>query len=78
MISYVVVDERDPAFKNPTKPIGPVFTEEQAKRLPYTTQKTPKGYRGDRRGRHSRRCITFVRPASLIPNAGLLPQPNSV
>jgi len=23
LISYVVVDEKDPAFQNPTKPIGP-------------------------------------------------------
>src|SRR5512136_479397 len=25
LISYVVVDEHDPAFKNPTKPIGPPY-----------------------------------------------------
>ena len=30
VISYVVVDEKDPAFKNPSKPIGPVYTKEEA------------------------------------------------
>ena len=45
LISYVVVDAQDPAFQNPTKPIGPFFTEEQAKSLPYTMSKTDKGLR---------------------------------
>lgn len=45
LISYVVVDEKDPAFQNPTKPIGPVYTAEKAKNLPYPTQSTPKGRR---------------------------------
>jgi carbamate kinase len=45
LISYVVVDEKDPAFQNPTKPIGPSYTEEQAGRLPYTMVKTDKGFR---------------------------------
>lgn len=30
IITQVVVDENDPAFKNPTKPIGPFYNEEQA------------------------------------------------
>ncbi len=45
LITYVVVDENDPAFQNPSKPIGPVYTEEQAKLVPYPTRKTAKGYR---------------------------------
>jgi carbamate kinase len=45
LISYVVVNERDPAFLNPTKPIGPAYTEEKAVTLPYLTKKTEKGYR---------------------------------
>jgi carbamate kinase len=45
LLSYVVVDQSDPAFGHPTKPIGPVFTEAQAAKLPYQTVKTPKGYR---------------------------------
>ena len=45
VITYVIVDEKDPAFNDPSKPIGPVFTERQAKALPYPTLKTAKGYR---------------------------------
>lgn len=45
LISYVVVDEKDPAFQVPTKPIGPFYTEEQAKKLPYTMVKSDKGFR---------------------------------
>jgi carbamate kinase len=45
LISYVVVDENDPAFQNPTKPIGPFYTEEQARGLPYTMVKTDQGFR---------------------------------
>jgi len=33
MITQVVVDPSDPAFTNPTKPIGPFYTEEEAKKL---------------------------------------------
>ncbi|MFC1570079.1 carbamate kinase [bacterium] len=45
LITYVVVDENDPAFENLTKPIGPVFSLKEAKRLDYPTIKTQKGYR---------------------------------
>ncbi len=45
VISYVVVDEKDAAFKDPTKPIGPIFTAAQARKLPYPVRKTAKGYR---------------------------------
>jgi carbamate kinase len=45
LISYVVVDAQDPAFRNPTKPIGPFYTAEQARTLPYTMVKTDKGFR---------------------------------
>ncbi|MGA7146020.1 MAG: carbamate kinase [Desulfobacterales bacterium] len=45
LLSYVVVDKNDPAFLNPSKPVGPVFSEEKARTLPYPTQKTAKGYR---------------------------------
>jgi carbamate kinase len=33
ILTMVEVDPADPAFQNPTKPIGPVYTEEEAKRL---------------------------------------------
>jgi carbamate kinase len=33
ILTMVEVDPDDPAFNNPTKPIGPVYSEEEAKRL---------------------------------------------
>jgi len=45
LLSYVVVDPNDPAFFAPSKPIGPVFSPEQAANLPYPTVKTAKGHR---------------------------------
>lgn len=45
VITYVMVDPEDPAFKNPTKPIGPYYTEEQVRTMPYRFIKTNRGYR---------------------------------
>lgn len=33
LVTQVVVDDNDPAFQNPTKPIGPFFTEEEARAI---------------------------------------------
>jgi len=33
ILTRVLVDKNDPAFKNPTKPIGPFYSEEEAKKL---------------------------------------------
>jgi carbamate kinase len=33
IVTQVVVDERDPAFRRPTKPIGPFYTEDRARLL---------------------------------------------
>ncbi len=33
VITQVIVDEHDPAFQNPSKPIGPFYSSEQAERL---------------------------------------------
>ncbi len=33
VVTQVVVDKNDPGFQNPTKPIGPFYTEEEAKAL---------------------------------------------
>jgi len=57
LLSYVVVDENDPAFQSPSKPIGPVFSEDVAANLPYRTMKTPKGYR---------RVVASPRPISIV------------
>jgi len=57
LISYIVVDEGDPAFQNPSKPIGPVYTEARAATLPYPTQKTPKGYQ---------RIVASPKPITIV------------
>ncbi|MBC8393625.1 MAG: carbamate kinase, partial [Deltaproteobacteria bacterium] len=44
LITYVVVDKDDPSFRQPTKPIGPSYTREEADRLPYPTIETPNGH----------------------------------
>ncbi|EGP5221755.1 carbamate kinase [Enterococcus faecium] len=31
LVTQVIVDENDPSFKNPSKPVGPFYTEEEAK-----------------------------------------------
>ncbi|MEJ5378186.1 MAG: carbamate kinase [bacterium] len=57
LISYVVVDPGDPAFQNPTKPIGPAYPEEKPLLLPFPTKKTPKGYR---------RVVASPRPVTIV------------
>jgi carbamate kinase len=48
LISYVVAQKNDLAFKNPTKLIGPVFSKEQAETaLPYG--RSAKGLQESRR-----------------------------
>jgi len=57
LLTYVVVDKNDPAFKNPTKPIGPGFTAEEAARVNYPMIGTPRGYR---------RVVASPRPVTII------------
>ena len=33
VVTQVIVDKNDPAFRNPTKPIGPFYTEERAREI---------------------------------------------
>jgi carbamate kinase len=57
LISYVVVSEADPAFADPTKPIGPVLTEAQAASAAYPVRKTAKGYR---------RVVVSPKPVTIV------------
>lgn len=57
LLSYVVVDDADPAFLNPSKPVGPCFPEEMAARLPYLTVSTPRG---------RRRVVASPKPLSIV------------
>ena len=62
LTTQVVVDRRDPAFQNPTKPIGPFYTEEEARRL-----EQEKGYamREDA-GRGWRRVVPSPLPRKIV------------
>jgi carbamate kinase len=57
LITYVVVDENDPGFEKPTKPIGPFYTEDEAKGLTYTLTKTDKGLR---------RVVASPKPMTIV------------
>jgi carbamate kinase len=57
LLSYIVVDEKDPSFGNPTKPIGPVLSEQAAASAPYPTVRTPRGYR---------RVVASPRPITIV------------
>lgn len=57
LISYVVVDEKDPAFKKPSKPIGPVYSKQDAAAVPYPVRKTAKGYR---------RVVVSPKPVTIV------------
>ena len=57
LVSYVVVDERDDAFSDPSKPVGPCYTEAETKGLPWPVRATPKGYR---------RVVASPRPVTIV------------
>jgi len=57
LISYVVVDEEDPAFDAPSKPVGPAYSRSEAEEKPYPTIKTAKGYR---------RVVVSPRPVTIV------------
>jgi len=60
--TQTVVEKHDPAFKHPTKPIGPFYTEEEAKELEKT-----KGYTMvEDAGRGWRRVVASPLPRKIV------------
>lgn len=58
LITYVVVDRNDPAFKQPSKPIGPVYSQaEISAGLSFPTVQTAKGHR---------RVVASPKPIAII------------
>jgi carbamate kinase len=57
LITYVVVDENDPGFQKPTKPIGPFYSDEEARGLSYNLAKTDKGLR---------RVVASPKPLTIV------------
>jgi carbamate kinase len=57
LITYVVVDENDPAFSNPSKPIGPAYKRKKDAPSGYPVIKTAKGFR---------RVVVSPKPVTII------------
>ena len=57
LITYVVVDENDPAFLKPSKPIGPAYRRKKDAPSGYPVIKTAKGFR---------RVVVSPKPATII------------
>ena len=60
--TQMIVDENDPAFQNPTKPIGPFYTEEEAKVLMAEKNWTMK----EDAGRGWRRLVASPKPKRIV------------
>ncbi len=59
IITQVLVNKDDPAFKNPTKPVGPYYTREEADRIKAETGSV---FAEDPRGRGWRKVVASPRP----------------
>ncbi len=60
--TQMIVDEKDPAFQNPTKPIGPFYSEEEAKAL-----QDEKGWvMKEDAGRGWRRVVPSPKPLRIV------------
>jgi len=67
LVTQVLVDERDPAFRRPTKPIGPFYSQERAKLLA-----REKGWTiVEDSGRGYRRVVASPRPLEVIEIAAV-------
>lgn len=62
LVTEVVVDEEDPAFRNPTKPIGPFYSRERAEQL----AKERKFIFREDAGRGFRRVVPSPDPKYLV------------
>lgn len=69
MVTQVEVDENDEAFKNPTKPIGIYYTEDEAKKL--MAENPEKVYREDA-GRGYRRVVASPLPKNIVEKDSIL------
>jgi len=62
LVTQVVVDENDPAFQKPTKPVGPYYTKEQADRF---AQETGAVFAEDPKGNGWRKIVPSPRPIHI-------------
>lgn len=67
IVTQVIVDERDPAFRRPTKPIGPFYTQERGRTLA-----REKGWTViEDAGRGYRRVVPSPRPLEVVEIAAI-------
>ena len=68
VVSQVIVDQKDPAFKNPTKPIGEFYSEKEAKSL----AKQRKWVVKEDAGRGWRRVVASPKPIDIVEKKVIL------
>ena len=68
IVTQVVVDKSDPAFRNPTKPIGEFYTATEAKKLAQINHWTVK----EDAGRGWRRVVASPKPVDIIEKNAIL------
>ena len=61
ILTQILVDQSDPAFQNPTKPVGPVYDKAQADKL-----QQEKGWTMAPDGAHFRRVVPSPLPIKII------------
>ncbi|MFA8300487.1 MAG: carbamate kinase [Hyphomicrobiales bacterium] len=62
LVTQVVVDKNDPAFENPTKPIGPFYTKEDADKA---AAETGSIFKEDAAGRGWRKVVASPKPLEI-------------
>lgn len=63
ILTQVIVDREDPAFQNPTKPVGPFYTQYRAQQL----MKEKKWTMVEDAGRGWRKVVPSPRPIDIVP-----------
>ena len=62
LVTQVAVNKLDPMFQNPTKPVGPYYTKEQADQL---TAETGARYKEDPKGNGWRKVVASPKPVRI-------------
>ena len=62
LVTQVIVDKDDPMFQNPTKPVGPYYTKEQADKY---AAETGAVYKEDPKGRGWRKVVASPKPIGI-------------
>lgn len=63
LVTEVLVDKDDPAFKNPTKPVGPYYSKQEAMEF---MKKSKSVYKEDARGRGWRKVVASPQPLVIF------------